>query len=66
MSHEKMADWWIEGNKLFQRFLADEEGATAIEYCLILIMIFLAIVTAVREYANSTSAMYSEIASAVA
>ena len=47
------------------RFLRDEEGATAIEYALIVGLIFLAIVGAVRQYTSETSRMYSEISSAI-
>lgn len=46
-----------------RRFAFDEKGATAIEYSLIIGLIFLAIVTAVRNYATSTNEMYSEISS---
>lgn len=45
------------------RFRKDEAGATAIEYSLILALVFLAIVGAVRNYAASTNVMYSEISS---
>jgi pilus assembly protein Flp/PilA len=46
-----------------RRFLANEDGATAIEYSVIIALIFLAIVGAVRGYVNSTSTMYEEISS---
>ncbi|MEO1137353.1 MAG: Flp family type IVb pilin, partial [Pseudomonadota bacterium] len=46
---------------LVGRFRDDEEGATAIEYSLIVGLIFLAIVAAVRSYTDSTSEMYQEI-----
>ena len=42
-------------------FLRCERGATAIEYSLIVSLIFLAIVAAVRNYTASTSDMYSTI-----
>ena len=44
-------------------FIADEAGATSIEYGLIVALIFLAIVGAVRGYTDSTSEMYSDISS---
>jgi pilus assembly protein Flp/PilA len=47
-------------------FAADESGATAIEYGLIVSLIFLAIVTSVNVFANNTGEMYSEISSALA
>lgn len=43
-------------------FAANEDGATAIEYGLIVSLIFLAIVGAVRGYVSATSDMYSNIA----
>lgn len=51
--------------KTARRFAHDERGATAIEYSLIVALIFLAIVGAVRAYVNSTSEMYSEISNAM-
>jgi len=48
---------------IVDRFVKDENGATAIEYGLIVSLIFVAIIGAVRQYANNTSDMYSEIAS---
>lgn len=49
-----------------RRFVSDEAGATAIEYGLIVSLIFLAIVGAVNGYVNATSEMYSEITSTLA
>jgi pilus assembly protein Flp/PilA len=45
------------------RFAADEGGATAIEYSLIVALIFVAIIAAVNSFADSTNDMYSEISS---
>lgn len=53
------------GARAVRRFAGDESGATAIEYGLIVSLIFLAIVGAINQYANSTSDMYSEISSAL-
>ncbi|MGN6208870.1 Flp family type IVb pilin [Asticcacaulis sp.] len=50
---------------MFKQFLADESGATAIEYGLIAGLIFLAIVSAVHYYTESTEAMYNKIGTAV-
>ena len=44
-------------------FLKDESGATAIEYGLIVALIFLAITAAVNGFATESGAMYSEISS---
>ncbi|MEQ8177037.1 MAG: Flp family type IVb pilin [Amphiplicatus sp.] len=48
-----------------RRFAADASGATAIEYGLIVALIFLAIVGAINNYTSETSDMYSEIESAL-
>ena len=42
-------------------FIDDESGATAIEYTLIVALIFLTIVGAIRAYSQTTSEMYSTI-----
>ena len=46
---------------LAARFAADRSGATAIEYGLIVGLIFLAIVSGVTDVANSTVAMHTKI-----
>lgn len=46
-------------------FLRDERGATAIEYGLIVALVFLAVVTSVNTFASNTNDMYSEIVSAL-
>ena len=43
---------------MFKQFLADESGATAIEYGLIAGLIFVAIVTAIHHYTEATGVMY--------
>ncbi len=50
---------------LFSRFVKDESGATAIEYALIVALVFLAIVTAVTAYTQATNALYTKIGNAV-
>ena len=50
---------------MFKQFLTDESGATAIEYGLIAGLIFLAIVSAVHYYVDSTEAMYTHIGDTV-
>jgi pilus assembly protein Flp/PilA len=50
---------------VFGRFLRDEGGATAIEYGLIVSLIFLAAAGAINAYTDQTSIMYSEIASSL-
>jgi pilus assembly protein Flp/PilA len=49
-----------------RRFALDEDGATAVEYALIVALIFLAIIGAVNNFASSTNSMYSEISSTLA
>jgi len=51
--------------KSLLRFFNDERGATAIEYALIVGLIFLAIVTAVTSYTQNTNALYQHISNAV-
>lgn len=51
--------------KDLRAFLRDESGATAIEYGLIVALIFLAIITSVNQFATNTNSMYSEITSAL-
>lgn len=47
--------------KLFLRFLADQSGATAIEYCLIASGIALAIVTVVQGIGPQLSTKFAAI-----
>lgn len=47
---------------LARRLLADESGATAIEYGLIVSMIFLVIVASLHNFASGTGNMYNRIA----
>jgi Flp pilus assembly pilin Flp len=44
-----------------QAFGREEEGSTAIEYSLIVSLIFLAIVASIRAFTGSTSEMYGEV-----
>ncbi|GGD13611.1 Flp family type IVb pilin [Aquisalinus flavus] len=48
-------------NKLINRFVKDEEGATAIEYGLIAALIATAIIAALQGVATSLSTNFSEI-----
>lgn len=58
-----VAEIQLRMNAAARRFAADEGGATAIEYSLIVALVFLAIIGAVRSFADSTNDMYSEISS---
>ncbi len=51
--------------ELVNDFARDERGATAIEYGLIVSLIFLAITAAVNGYTAETKNMYSDIQSAL-
>ena len=44
---------------LLDRFLSDESGATAIEYGLIISLIFLVIVSAVTAFGNQATAIFN-------
>jgi len=48
-------------SQMVNNFRDDESGATAIEYALIVGLIFLSIVGAVTAFSNSTSEMYDTI-----
>ena len=47
------------------RFWRDERGATAIEYGLIVSLIFLVIVTAMTVFGNKSTNMYNMIATSI-
>ncbi len=51
--------------RFLTRFAADESGATAIEYGLIVALIFLVCVSAITSFSNSTKTMYNAISTAV-
>jgi pilus assembly protein Flp/PilA len=45
--------------RLFDRFLADQSGATAIEYGLIISLIFLVVVSAMTAFGNKASEIFN-------
>jgi pilus assembly protein Flp/PilA len=47
--------------QLFSRFLSDESGATAIEYCLIAVGLSIVIVTAVNGIGSTLNTNFSSI-----
>ncbi len=49
----------------FSGIFKDERGATAVEYALILAMIFLAMVGAVATFANTTIGMWENVSEQV-
>jgi pilus assembly protein Flp/PilA len=48
-----------------RRFARDASGATAIEYSIVVGMIFLAIVSAVQLFTDNTNAMYNHIEASI-
>ena len=48
-------------NRLVSRFLADQSGATAIEYCLIALGISIVIVAAVNGIGSTLNGSYSSL-----
>lgn len=61
----KMCGRRPESLTVLNRFIADERGSTAIEYGLIVSLIFLAIMAAVNGFTSETKNMYSDIQSAM-
>lgn len=51
---------------LFNRFISDEDGATAIEYGLIAALIAVAVIAAIQAVGNQLSNTFSEIESGLA
>ena len=47
--------------QLFSRFLADQSGATAIEYCLIAVGLSIVIITAVNGIGSTLNTNFSSI-----
>ena len=50
---------------LIKRIASDISGATAVEYGLILAMVFLAMLVAVQNFGNQTISMWTDVASKV-
>jgi pilus assembly protein Flp/PilA len=48
---------------IFHALVADKRGATAIEYGLILAMVFLAMVGAVQAFGNEVTNMFNDVSS---
>ena len=49
--------------KVLQKVLIDKRGATAVEYGFMLVMIVLAMMSALRGVAEETSALWSDVTS---
>ena len=52
-------------NKLFRRLKANQKGATAVEYGLIISLIVLAMVTALKGVSDSTNNKWSYVSNTV-
>lgn len=52
--------------KLLRALMSDRKGATAVEYGLILALIFLAVVTSVKGVATGTIDMWDDVSEKVA
>lgn len=50
----------------FSKLIKDDRGATAVEYGLILALIFVAIVSGVQAFASATTGMWNNVSGEVA
>jgi pilus assembly protein Flp/PilA len=62
-SRERRQEFFMR--RLFARFVADESGATAIEYALIAAGISIVIVTAVNGMGSALSAKFVEVSASI-
>jgi pilus assembly protein Flp/PilA len=51
--------------QLFSRFIADQSGATAIEYCLIAVGLSIVIITAVNGIGTALNAKFASVNSSL-
>jgi pilus assembly protein Flp/PilA len=51
--------------QLFSRFIADQSGATAIEYCLIAVGLSIVIITAVNGIGTTLNSKFSSVNSSL-
>jgi pilus assembly protein Flp/PilA len=51
--------------RLFSKFLSDESGATAIEYCLIAVGLSIVIITAVNGIGTTLNAKFTSVNSSL-
>jgi pilus assembly protein Flp/PilA len=51
--------------RLFSKFLADESGATAIEYCLIAGSLSIVIITAVKGIGSTLNTRFTSVSSSL-
>jgi pilus assembly protein Flp/PilA len=52
-------------SKVFKRLVRDESGATAIEYGLIVALVFLVALSAITSFGTSMTTMYNVITTAI-
>jgi pilus assembly protein Flp/PilA len=55
----------MKNSTLIKTFYTDESGATAIEYTLIISLVFLVILGAVTLFADNAAAMFQKVSSAI-
>ena len=52
----------MDKQRAFRKLLADQRGATAVEYGLIIALVFLAAVTAIGAVASTATDMWNDVA----
>ncbi len=55
----------MKKHTLMTRFLADQRGATAIEYALILSLMFLVILASLTVFSDNIKAMFQAVSTAI-
>ncbi len=55
----------MDKRRLFYRLLRDRRGATAVEYGLIAALIVVAMITALKGVASSTSSLWNQVSNEV-
>jgi len=53
----------MSAKSILKRICRDQRGATAVEYALILVMIFFAVISAVRGVASQTTGLWAIVSS---
>jgi pilus assembly protein Flp/PilA len=59
------AHWGVQAMRRFFAIFKDEQGATAVEYGLILALIFLAMIGGVTQFSSTTIEMWNYVANSV-
>jgi pilus assembly protein Flp/PilA len=56
---------WVKAMRRFSRLIKNDHGATAVEYGLILALVFLALVAGVQAFAGATIGMWTNVSNEV-